>query len=121
MSTKSEPLDEPPNTDQVQDRTPSKTPMYTARNAQRYHRQMLIRDLEGQTKRKLLCFVSDQGAQISRDDTIGFVDMLHNISSGEDVDLLLHTPGGDIDAAEKLITLLHATVGEEGSLRNRCP
>ena len=30
---------------------------------------------------------------------------------GRDLDVLLHTPGGDIDAAEKLITLVHTTVG----------
>jgi ATP-dependent protease ClpP protease subunit len=106
-----EPKPEPPK------RSPSKTPMYTAMRALRYHRQILIRDLEAKTNRKLLCYVSGIAAQVSRDDTAGFVDMLHNVSHGEPVDLLLHTPGGDIDAAEKLITLLRATVGEAGSLR----
>jgi ATP-dependent protease ClpP protease subunit len=105
------PANEPPAA------SPSKTPMFTAMHAQRYQRQLLIRQLESDTKRKLLCFVSGHAGQVSRDDTAGFVDMLHNVSSGEPVDLLLHTPGGDIDAAEKLITLLRTTVGEGGSLR----
>jgi hypothetical protein len=105
------PKSEPPR------RLPSKTPMYTAMRALRYHRQGLIRDLEQMTSRKLLCYVSGIAAQVSRDDTSGFVDMLYNITPGEPIDLLLHTPGGDIDASEKLITLLRAKVGETGSLR----
>lgn len=105
------PANEPPAS------PPSKTPMFTAMHAQRYQRQLLIKQLEGETKRKLLCFVSGHAGQVSRDDTAGFVDMLHNVASGEPLDLLLHTPGGDIDAAEKLITLLRTTVGEDGSLR----
>jgi len=98
-------------------RSPSKTPMYTAMRALRYHRQMLIRDLEVKTNRKLLSYVSGITAQVGRDDIAGFVDMLFNVNQGEPIDLLLHTPGGDIDAAEKLITLLRASVGEVGSLR----
>jgi ATP-dependent protease ClpP protease subunit len=98
-------------------RTPSKTPMYTATRAVRYHRQSLIRDLVEKTGRRLLCYVSGIAAQVSRDDTTGFVEMLFNINHGEPLDLMLHTPGGDIDAAEKLITLLIAATGENGSLR----
>jgi len=96
---------------------PSKTPAYTAINAQRYYRQVLIRDIEKETGRKLICIVSGLSAQIDRDDTAGFVDLLHNLTPGEPVDLLLHTPGGDIDAAEKLVTLLRAMAGEDGSVR----
>ena len=40
-----------------------------------------------------------------------FVDLLHNITPNEDLDLLLHTPGDDVDAAEKLINLVHTKVG----------
>lgn len=98
-------------------RRPSKTPMYTAIRAVRYQRQSLIRDLEETTGRRLLCYVSGIATQVSRDDTAGFVEMLFNINHGEPVDLMLHTPGGDIDAAEKLITLLLAAAGENGSLR----
>lgn len=98
-------------------RTPTKTPMYTATNAARYHRQSIIRDIEAKVERKLLCYVAGKGAQIDRDDVAGFVDMLHNVTTGESVDLLLHTPGGNIDAAEKLITIVRSAVGDEGWLR----
>ena len=93
-----------------------KTPMFTAMNAARYQRQILIRDIET-TQPKLLCYVAGNKAPVDRLDTLGFVDMLHNVNPGDPIDLMLHTPGGDVDAAEKLITLLRSAVGEEGQLR----
>lgn len=95
----------------------SKTPLFTANNAARYQRQELIGAIEEKTGRTLLCFVGGTDAQIGRDDTVGFVDLLHNLRPGERVDLLLHTLGGDIDEAEKLIRLLRARVGESGDIR----
>lgn len=95
---------------------PSKTPMYEAIHSPRYHRQNLIRQIEENTGRKLVCYVSGRHATIDRDDTVGFMELLHNIPPGSDIDLLLHTRGGDVDAAEKLVTLLQATVGG-GALR----
>jgi ATP-dependent protease ClpP protease subunit len=93
-----------------------KTPMFTAMNAARYQRQTLIRDIEADQP-KLLCYVAGNKAPVDRIDTLGFVDMLHNIKPGDPIDLLLHTPGGDVDAAEKLITLVRSAAGEDGQLR----
>ncbi len=93
-----------------------KTPMFTAMNAARYQRQALIREIEADSP-KLLCYVAGVRAPVDRTDTLGFVDMLHNVVPGEPLDLMLHTPGGDVDAAEKLITLLRSAVGEDGNLR----
>lgn len=93
-----------------------KTPMFTAMNAARYQRQTLIKDIETEHP-KLLCYVAGNKAQVDRIDTLGFVDMLHNVNPGDPIDLLLHTPGGDVDAAEKLIGLVRSATGEEGQLR----
>jgi len=93
-----------------------KTPMFTAMNAARYQRQTLIKDIESEHP-KLLCHVAGNKAQVDRIDTLGFVDMLHNITPGDPLDLLLHTPGGDVDAAEKLIGLVRGSTGEQGQLR----
>lgn len=98
------------------DTTPAKTPMYEAIHAPRYHRQSLIRDIEKKCGRRLVCYVSGRAAVIDRDDTAGFMEILHNISPETNIDLLLHTRGGDVDAAEKLLTLVQATVGG-GELR----
>jgi hypothetical protein len=90
--------------------------MYEAVNALRYHRQALIRKIEDEGGRRLICYVSGRQATIDRDDTAGFMELLHNIQPEENIDLLLHTRGGDVDAAEKLVTLVQATVGG-GQLR----
>jgi len=95
---------------------PKKTPMYEAIHAPRYHRQELIKAIEGESGSRLICYVSGKAAMIDRDDTAGFMELLHNIQPEENVDLLLHTGGGDVDAAEKLTALVQATVGN-GQLR----
>lgn len=95
----------------------SKTPLFTASNAARYQRQEIIGTIESLTGRTLLCFLGGTNAPIARDDTVGFVDLVHNVDPGAKIDLMLHTIGGDIDEAEKLIRLLQARVGEGGDIR----
>jgi len=95
---------------------PKKTPMFEAIHASRYHRQALIKSIEDHWGRRLICYVSGRAATIDRDDVAGFMELLHNIQPEENVDLLLHTGGGDVDAAEKLMALVQATVGR-GQLR----
>jgi len=90
---------------------PTKTPFYQGVNAPRYQRQAIIRNIQKRTGHRLICYVSGPDAAIDRDDTVGFVDLLHNVPAGSDVDLLLHTGGGDIDAAEKLISMVRTRVG----------
>ncbi len=95
---------------------PSKTPLYQAINASRYQRQALIRRIQDRHQRRLICYVAGGVAPVSRDDAIGFVDLLHNIQGPADIDLMLHTGGGDVDAAEKLINMVRAKV-ENHTLR----
>lgn len=47
------------------------------------------------------------------------MDLLHNVKVSEcsNIDLLLHTGGGDIDASEKIVSLLRAATGSNGHLR----
>lgn len=117
-----EPKREPLNEGDGQQRPLSKTPLFTASHAARYQRQDLIKSLEQLLGgRKLLCYVCGRSAEIDRDDTAGFVDLLHNIRAGDKIDLVLHTGGGDIDAAEKLIKLVQTRVGPEGEIRAVIP
>jgi len=95
---------------------PTKTPMYEAVNAPRYHRQELIKKIEAEFGRKLICYVSGSAATIDRDDTVGFMEVLHNLPPDTSIDLMLHSRGGDVDAAEKLLSLVQSTVGS-GKLR----
>lgn len=90
---------------------PTKTPLYLAIHAPRYQRQDLIRQISELQGRPLICYVAGQQTSVDREDTVGFVDLLHNVPQNSDLDLLLHTGGGDIDAAEKLISMVRTKVG----------
>lgn len=92
---------------------PSKTPFYQAVNAIRYQRQALIKQINtGKPERNLICYISGDQAIIDRDDTVGFSDLLHNIPANVDLDLMLHTVGGDVEAAEKSMLLIREKVGK---------
>lgn len=95
---------------------PGKTPMFEATHAARYARQALVKEIEKRCGCALICYVAGNAAPIESDDTIGLVDLLHNVERGKNLDFLLHTGGGDMDAAEKLISMVRVTVGE-GRLR----
>lgn len=95
---------------------PSKTPLFQSIHALRYQRQALIQTIEARTNCPLICYVAGIDAGIDRDDVIGFVDLLHNINPNEDLDFLLQTPGGDTDAADKLISMVRTKAGT-GRLR----
>lgn len=95
--------------------TSSKTPFFKAMHNARYQRQSIIKKIQEKYGRKLICYISCK-AGINRDDTIGFVDLLHNVHK-ENLDLMIHTPGGDIDAAEKLINMTQTVVPIENELR----
>jgi ClpP class serine protease len=80
-------------------------------NAPRYARQALTKEIESITGASLICYVSPSPRQIDRTDVVAMVDLLHNVTPGAAIDLLLHSPGGDIDAAEKLMTLIRKRAG----------
>ena len=95
-----------------------RTPFYRAYNEGRYQRQDVIKQIQARTGCRLICYVggSRPECMINPNDTLHFVDLLHNIHEGENIDLLLHTIGGDVDAAEKLIRLVRSKVAH-GQLR----
>ncbi|MFC3695582.1 SDH family Clp fold serine proteinase [Chenggangzhangella methanolivorans] len=94
-----------------------KTPLFEAFEAARYHRRAQIEAIEGETGRRLLCYISGDKREIERDDILGLVDLLHNIVQGQSIDLMLHTSGGDIDAADKFIHFIFDSIGPTGNLR----
>jgi hypothetical protein len=91
--------------------------MYRAQNGERYVRQGQIKDIQRTSNSHLLCYVAGNMAQITRDDVIGVVEMLHNVPRGDSIDLLINTGGGDINAAEKMVSMLRAAVGKQGRFR----
>ena len=99
---KSDTVVEPSNTEVT------RTPLFQANHADRYLRQKLIRHIESQTDTRLICYVSGDECAIDHHDVMPFVDLLHNLAPGTAVDLLLHTSGGSIDSAEKLVKMVRS-------------
>ena len=97
----------------------ARTPLFRAYNSERYQRQDIIRQIQSTTKRRLICYVAGSSRQclINRSDTVPFVDLLHNVQHGESVELLLHTSGGNVDIAEKLMRLVRSRVGQDAEIR----
>jgi len=46
--------------------------------------------------------------QVMDDDKNGFMNAIHGMDAGIGLDLILHTPGGDIAAAQSIVNYLHA-------------
>ena len=90
----------------------SKTPLFEANHADRYQRQTLLKQIQEHTKRSLICYVSGIECVIDENDTMPFIDLLHKAERNRDMDLLLHTGGGSVDAAEKLMGMMRSHVGE---------
>ena len=88
-----------------------KTPLFEANHADRYQRQTLISQIQDRIKRSLICYLSGSRCVIDESDTMPFVDLLHRVPPNRNVDLLLHTSGGSIDAAEKLLGMVRKHVG----------
>ena len=115
QSTPDDPGDRPPNKAgaALERAVPqaTRTPLFQANAAERYQRQTIIKHIQACTGHWLICYVSGDECVIDASDTMPFVDLLHNVPPNEDVDLLLHTGGGSIDAAEKLIRMVRSKVG----------
>ena len=97
----------------VESASPTRTPMYQALNAERYQRQNLIRSIQDRwgNGNRLICYVGGGKTSVAREDTLGIIEILHNIPPNTNLDFLLHTGGGDVDAAEKLMHMVRSTVG----------
>ena len=91
---------------------PSKTPFFEAEHADRYARQHLICQIEEEVGHRVICYIAGKSTDIHRDDVLGFADLLCRIPPGSGVDLVLHSLGGDPDAADKLIKMVRDRVGE---------
>lgn len=86
---------------------PQQTPLYHALQKERYARQELLQDIERETRRDLIVYIANLqhlGGAIDRNDIMAFGDLLEGkTGANTDLDLLLQSPGGDIDVAEKIV------------------
>lgn len=50
---------------------------------------------------------------IDLSDKLGFITVIESLDKSKGLDLILHTPGGSLDATESIIDYLHATFGDD--------
>jgi hypothetical protein len=88
---------------------PKQSPLFWAEQKDRYLRQLLIRDIESITGRRLVVYFANRflAAQIDQRDCSFIVELFGDIGS-EPVDLLLETNGGETDATEALVKVLQS-------------
>jgi ClpP class serine protease len=86
---------------------PSQSPLFWVEQKDRYIRQLLIRDIEELTKRRLVVYFANrfENAQIDHRDCSFTAELFGDVGS-DPVDLLLETIGGVTDATESLVTLI---------------
>lgn len=92
---------------------PIQSPKYWVNQKDRYLRQLLIRDIERITGRRLLVYFANRFAEnsgIEAGDLAYFVELLSDVPDGEQVDLLVETNGGVTDATEAIVSLLRNRV-----------
>lgn len=84
---------------------PSQSPKYWTKEKDRYLRQLLINDIEEETGRPLIVFFSQLDQSISATDPDDLSEILSGVPSDE-IDIFLQTPGGSVDATEKIVSVL---------------
>lgn len=96
---------------------PRQTPLYHAFEQGRYTRQAKIAEIQEFTGRRLISYVAAPQWTIQQSDIPPIVDLLQDVDEGSDLDLLLHTLGGDIDQAERIVLLCRRKIGKEAQFR----
>jgi ATP-dependent protease ClpP protease subunit len=91
-----------------------------AGSAQDIIRRQYIARLHEYTKRNVIVYYSGwlqkqgaPGAEINDEDKNGFMTVIHELDRSLGLDLLLHTPGGDLAATESLVDYLRSMFGTD--------
>ena len=84
---------------------PTQSSKYWAKEKDRYLRQLLLADLKERTGRETLVYFSQLNEGINHTDADDLSEVIEGLDT-KDIDLIIQTPGGGVDAVEKLITLL---------------
>ena len=90
---------------------PTQSPIFWVGQKDRYLRQLLIRDIEALTGRRLIVYYASRflDAEINQRDCDYFVELLGDVN-GAACDLFVETPGGQTDATEGLVHLIRNLV-----------
>lgn len=105
----SEPVDPPEAPFPRGKRLPSQSPLYWVGQKDRYLRQVLIRDIEEMTGRRLVVYFANRfrnEAGIDDADPAYITELLGDVGQDEPVDLMIETNGGKTDSTEAVIAIL---------------
>ncbi len=84
---------------------PSQSSKYWAKEKDRYIRQLLLSDLRKVTGRETLVYFAQSTEGINHTDADDLSEVIEGLQT-KDIDIIIQTLGGSVDAVEKLITLL---------------
>ena len=84
---------------------PAQSSKYWAKEKDRYLRQLLISDIEDETGRELVVYYARLDQPIVETDADDLSEIFEGVES-KNIDILIHTPGGGVDAIEKIVTVL---------------
>lgn len=82
-------------------------------------RHKYVSALAAQTGRNVIVYYSGylsgltDNTSINDTDMTGFINAMEGIDPAKGLDLILHTPGGDPNAAEAIVSYLHSTFGND--------
>ena len=84
---------------------PSQSSKFWAKEKDRYLRQLLISDIEEMTGREIIVYFAHPTEGINHSDPEDVSEVIDGID-GNEIDLIINTPGGSVDAVEKFVTIL---------------
>jgi ATP-dependent protease ClpP protease subunit len=84
---------------------PRQSPKYWVKEKDRYFRQLMISDVEAITGRPMVVYFAQLDQEIGHTDPDDLSEILSGIAY-TDIDFFIHTPGGNVDATEKMISIL---------------
>lgn len=93
---------------------PSQSPLFWVEQKDRYLRQLLIRDIEESTGRRLIAYFANRFEQVEIDarDPLYMTELLGDVGANEPVDILVETPGGETDATEALVSAIQNRISD---------
>jgi Serine dehydrogenase proteinase len=88
---------------------PCQSPLYWVNQKDRYLRQLMIRDIEAITGRRLVVYFANRflvGSEIDDADPALIAELLSDLPDGESVDFMIETNGGKTDSTEAIVSIL---------------
>lgn len=94
---------------------PNQSPLYWVSQKDRYLRQLMIKDIEALTGRRLVVYFANrfmEGSEIDDGDPSMVTELLSDINPDEPIDLMIETNGGKTDSTEAIVSILQNRISD---------